>query len=186
VNILLKQRLVGAVVLVSLGVIFIPMLLPGDGDLSVPLQGSNVPPAPDYRFTPPPTPPQAPVLTAAAPVVDAPAEPAAPAAAEPSMEALAAQALPPSPPPPATKQDRQQTKAWVVQVGSFSSRKNAHALRDKLRKQGYACFVESIKGEAGTVYRVRVGPELTRDLAEKLQQRLKAKTQLHGMVMQYP
>ena len=39
----LKQRLVGAIVLVALGVIFIPMLLSGGRDMEMPVFGSNVP-----------------------------------------------------------------------------------------------------------------------------------------------
>ena len=39
----LKQRLVGAVVLVALAVIFIPMLLSGGRDMEMPVFGSNVP-----------------------------------------------------------------------------------------------------------------------------------------------
>jgi cell division septation protein DedD len=35
-------------------------------------------------------------------------------------------------------------------------------------------------------YRVRVGPELTREKAEQLQQRLAAATKLTGIVLQYP
>lgn len=181
-NIQLKQRLVGAVVLVSLGVIFIPMILPGDGDVSAPLQGDKAPPAPDYRFSPLPEPPVAPVLDEAAPVVEAPARDTAD---EVSIESLVAKALPPAPPPVEVKSD-QQPKAWVVQVGSFSSDDNASALRDKLRKQGFACFVEAVKADKGMVYRVRVGPELTREKAEQLQHRVASATKLNGMVMSYP
>jgi len=39
----LKQRLVGAVVLVALAVIFIPMLFSGGRDMEMPVFGSNVP-----------------------------------------------------------------------------------------------------------------------------------------------
>ena len=39
----LKQRLVGAVVLVALAVIFIPMLLSGGREMEMPVFGSNVP-----------------------------------------------------------------------------------------------------------------------------------------------
>ena len=40
----LKQRLVGAVVLIALAVIFIPMLLSGGREMEMPVFGSNVPP----------------------------------------------------------------------------------------------------------------------------------------------
>jgi DedD protein len=79
-----------------------------------------------------------------------------------------------------------QVNAWVVQVGSFAARNNARALRDKLRKQGYTSFVESIRGEAGRVYRVRVGPELTKAAADKLQVRLTKEAGLKGLVQTYP
>lgn len=39
----LKQRLVGAVVLIALAVIFIPMLLSGGREMEMPVFGSNVP-----------------------------------------------------------------------------------------------------------------------------------------------
>ena len=39
----LKQRLVGAVVLIALAVIFIPMLLSGGRNMEMPVFGSNVP-----------------------------------------------------------------------------------------------------------------------------------------------
>ena len=47
-----KQRLVGAVVLVSLAVIFIPMLLDSGEKGGMPLFGSNIPEKPDYQFEP--------------------------------------------------------------------------------------------------------------------------------------
>ena len=39
----LKQRLIGAIVLVALAVIFIPMLLSGGREMEMPVFGSNVP-----------------------------------------------------------------------------------------------------------------------------------------------
>ena len=79
-----------------------------------------------------------------------------------------------------------QVSAFVVQVGSFSSEPNAVALRDKLRKMGFACFVEAVKGKQGMVYRVRVGPELTRKLAGKLKEDLAKKAKIDGLVQSYP
>jgi DedD protein len=79
-----------------------------------------------------------------------------------------------------------QSGAWIVQVGSFSSNDNAKALRDKLRKQGYTSFVEAVKGQKGMVYRVRVGPELTRKSAEQLNQRLSKEADIKGLVQSYP
>ena len=204
-NVQVKQRVVGAIVLVSLAVIFIPMLLPGKGSISTSIHGSNVPPAPDYRFPPPKEAPPAPQLeeappvpvngdtaTSAAqksgdakPVEQKPAPAKIIAKTEPKAEpkthiAPKAEADPVKTPPSG------EVTAWIVQVGSFSDNDNAQALRDKLRKMGYASFVEAVKGEQGMVYRVRVGPELTRKSAEKLSVRLKKDANLTGLVQSYP
>ncbi len=51
---------------------------------------------------------------------------------------------------------------------------------------GYATFVEAVKSKQGMKYRVRVGPELTRALADKLQKQLVKKAKLKGVVQSYP
>ena len=52
-DIILKQRLVGAIVLISLGVIFIPMLLTGKGDSGSGKMDSNIPATPNYQLRKP-------------------------------------------------------------------------------------------------------------------------------------
>lgn len=58
--------------------------------------------------------------------------------------------------------------AWTLQLGAFDQRSNAHRLRDELRANGYKAYV--LEGEKVT--KVFVGPELTRDAAEKQKRRL--------------
>ncbi len=206
VNIQLKQRLVGAVVLVSLAVIIIPMLLPGEGSYTRQQPVSTIPAEPDYRFAPLPEPPPAPPVAQAppvpvealpAPVVEEPAKPETPAvtgeksATRPIAEPVTKPDLPVDAATPkqsaVSKAGDGQATGWVVQVGSFSNARNARALRDRLRTQGRAAFVEAVKDTHGKpVYRVRVGPELRRDLAEKLQQRLARDAGLKGIVLRYP
>jgi DedD protein len=56
----------------------------------------------------------------------------------------------------------------VIQLGSFSQADNARALRDRLRKQGYAAFDERLTGLDGkSTTRVRIGPELDRAALER-------------------
>ena len=76
--------------------------------------------------------------------------------------------------------------AWVVQVGSFSNRTSAIGLRDKLRKQGFAAFVESFEAGGKPSHRVRVGPETARSRSEKTLAELKKKMKLDGIVVTYP
>ena len=76
--------------------------------------------------------------------------------------------------------------AWVVQLGSFSSKVNADKLNLKLRKSGFPAFVEPLKQENETVYRVRVGSKLLRADADVLLEKIKTKMKLDGIVLNYP
>lgn len=207
-----KTRLVGAIVLVSLAVIFIPILLDGqDGERS-PLAEQFVPDRPGYQFEPLDIPlrPLPPVAEGQPRVVDpadlepyerladgdsaptgqsSPEAPAVPpdttAAPAPAPTPAPAQAKPASPAPtkPSSPPSSEQTLAWVVQVGSFSQQANALALRDRLRQQGFTAFVDRASTSAGSTWRVRVGPELRRENAERLQQRLKNEMKIEGIVV---
>lgn len=204
----LKQRLVGAVVLVSLAVIFIPMILPGGGD-SGSLTSKKVPPEPDYRFPPPKDVPKAPAIgnEPIVPIGDsknANDKTADESKSDENKSTAAADKAQVDKPVASTEETKNEvgsskqrppasadlkpgrTTAWIVQVGSFSSEHNARALRDRLRKMGYACFVEALKNNNRMVYRVRVGPELTKASAQKLQDQLARKAKVKGIVQAYP
>lgn len=246
-NSLLKQRIIGAVVLVSLGIIFIPILLTGKGDFMSDELKSNIPPMPMYEIEAPAvlalpseTPSEALSEISGEPGAepqDRPVEQVAQAEPEPPVEAIIKKkqdkpddkdsrpaltaiapvpektiptkqnlkptpkivetevsvAAPPKPQPPivstptvATAVKEPIVSGWVVQIGSFTVEKNALKLRDKLRKKGHASFVESFNKNNGMIYRVRVGPELTKGLAENLSKQLNQETQLNGLVMRYP
>ena len=64
------------------------------------------------------------------------------------------------------------TEAWAVQMGSFSSRDNAVALRDRLRADGYDALLSNVKASATKLTRVAVGPMVERDNALRLRQEL--------------
>lgn len=57
---------------------------------------------------------------------------------------------------------------WYIRMGSFGQEANAIALRDKLRKQGFPAVVDLVKtADKGNLYRLRVGPDLNKERAEK-------------------
>ena len=187
----IKQRIIGAIVLVSLGVIFMPMILSGRGEQSLPLFGSPIPPKPDniadikileFENTPRPPDPQTEIRTPIdkysqkddLPVV-APVKPALKETVQKKVDETKA----------IIKQEKP-LKAWVVQVGSFSNRKNALALKEKLVKNGFRAFVERIIQHDKTSYRVRVGPEVRRENATKLQKQIEQKLNIKGLVMTHP
>ena len=75
---------------------------------------------------------------------------------------------------------------WIVQLGSFSSEENAQSLNKKLRKAGYPAFVEPLNKNGQTSYRVRVGPEIKRSDAELLLKKLKDNMGMEGILVSYP
>lgn len=71
---------------------------------------------------------------------------------------------------------------WVVQVGSFSSAESADSQVAELRLAGLAAYAEEVTSSKGSVYKVRVGPEVNRDKATELAKRIKAEQKLDGFV----
>ena len=71
---------------------------------------------------------------------------------------------------------------WVVQVGSFSSPESAEDLVARLRLAGFSAFSEKVTSAQGTVYKVRIGPELDRDKAADLARKVKSDQGLDAFV----
>lgn len=195
-----KQRIVGAIVLVALGVIFIPIILDQERDDS-PISGSNIPEKPkplhELASQVPPQFPAGPDVDTNKPKiadehtppveqtdVAAPAEPAnkkvTPTTKKPATPAE-------KPPPREEPKATGKTRAWVVQVASFAERSKALKLRDRLRKANYATFVESINSSKGTRYRVRVGPVVQRSKADTIKKKLAKEFRIKdALVMSHP
>jgi len=56
---------------------------------------------------------------------------------------------------------------WIAQVGSFSNQKNAENLSSRLKKDSYTSYTQERGEESGKVYKVRVGPYLSKTDANK-------------------
>ncbi len=76
--------------------------------------------------------------------------------------------------------------AWVVQLGGFARRDNAQMLIDRLRKSGYRAFINPAEGRDAVLYRVQVGPELSRGQARKQRDELHKKFDIEGIIRTYP
>ncbi|MEM1091889.1 MAG: SPOR domain-containing protein [Pseudomonadota bacterium] len=101
----------------------------------------------------------------------------------PELELSVRQRQGAAPPMPAAQA---RLKGWMVQMGSFNSRNNAMALRDKLRGGGYSAHLSDAGAGASARYRVRVGPELDEDAARATRERLREQFGLSGMVVDHP
>jgi|SRR5690606_9862535 len=72
------------------------------------------------------------------------------------------------------------TGAWQVQLGSFSEEENARRLVQRVATFGYKAAVSTTRSNGRTMYRVRVGPQATREEASAVASSLSA----HGFVAQ--
>jgi DedD protein len=199
---ILKQRLIGAIVLVSLAVIFIPIILEGPDDEWTP-RSHSLPDKPqlDYRadvelVLPPPTPVTDQQIPGEIAVKDAVTVTAQPEA-DPGKSVEVPAPLPepvkvePKPKPsvksPApTVPEAKTLKGWFVQVGSFGQEMNARGLQDRLVASGFKAQLQKVEIGNKHAYRVLVGPSVSRSEAEKLAASLKSGQQLKGMVVEYP
>jgi len=174
----LKRRLVGAVVLVSLAVIFLPMLLEERQGREVRIESSNIPPQPpvdeEYHSRVLPLPDDEPLIP--------------PLTAEERNAAARAAVETPDPVPgrESVVEPRVGLSAWVVQVASLSSRANAEALASDLRERGHTAFLEEVYVNSKNLFRVRVGPDVDRERAKREAQKIFEEVELQGQVVRYP
>lgn len=188
----MRQRVIGAIVLVAIAIIFLPMLLQGpesdrgmgDVPLDLPTPPERAfevrelplalpPAAPQTAAGPEPADPQASQSPAAAAgdrpdsaivAVDtqAPARTDALDQTEPSAPEAAPAPAPAAEPIPAAAAGGD----YVVQLGSYRDAGNARALDKELSDAGLPAYLEPTQSSGQTVTRLRLGPFASRGDAE--------------------
>ena len=169
----MKQRLVGVIVLGCLAIIFIPILLDGEG-VPTPQIITDIPPAPALP-TVPDIKPQRPEVTADSEAIRLPETPdqsneaqTAPQTGE--RPSLNAEGIP---------------EAWSVRLASFADEANARNLLNRLLDAGYKGYSRPLASSQGSLTGVFVGPVLTRSDAGKLQKELEEKYKLPGLIVEF-
>ena len=203
----LKERIIGAAVLVLFVVLVVPVFLDGpptESDIvservllpgqesqktqTVVLERNRTEPVPVANTRKPvaePTPEPKPETPKAQQetVKEEKAPPVVEKKSEPAPKVVE--------PKPEPKREAQKAPAksttgmWAVQLGSFSSKENADKLAANLRKQGYAAFLSQLSTSSGQLHRVRIGPQKDRQSAEAMASRLK-KVGHEGQVVPHP
>ena len=195
----IKQRLIGAIVLAALGVIFIPMILDNEPDDFL-VNGSSIPPKPKHITgikkieVKPSSPPI--IATEQRIPVDKKTDKAVVSPVTVPQKTTTSNQSHKEKRPITNKSsavvinDKNKatlpTRAWAVQVGSFGDYGNAMRLSEKLNKKSYRAFVEKITVKNKTVYRVRIGPFIKRDKAETASIVLSKKHKIEGLVVSHP
>ena len=196
----MKQRLVGALVLLSGGVVLWSVLFTGPAAYKVD-RDTQIPSAPPLSVPEPIAPtrpdnipevgeaeplpePPVPALTA-----QAPANPPAPSpepAKEPSAPKPAKRSEPAEKSAPLLDSESGLANAWVIQVASFSSTANAEKLKERLQAKGYKAYVKAAPTAKGTVLqRVFVGPELKEATALKQKAEIESSFKLKALIHKF-
>lgn len=206
-----KQRLVGAVVIVALAVIFVPMLFEQKSIDTLPPIQESIPLAPDFdpdirsevflgpedsgvggleeggsTESQPLSLPPAGDLEPASNEASLIPEPLPPPE-EPVAPVVSKEPVPLAEPRPvAPKGPSDGMPAWVIQVASLATPQSAAELEKKLRDSGFSAFVERAEVRGRLYYRVRVGPEVDRANAERTAADLRSRFRVDTLIKRYP
>lgn len=190
----LKQRLVGAFVILSLAVIFLPMVFDNPHEVEK-VTIESVPPKPSFQNI----------------VIEKPERPTFkvididPAdnkikkqeqhqahlttKKEPNKSTVA-------PLPSASSKKEEQSKPkvnhlplfkniWMVQLGTFTVAKNAYELRDRLRKDGFDGHAKDIIIKGKKSVRVFSGPFVNKNTAEKAKRKLDKRYKVKSLIIYF-
>jgi DedD protein len=173
-----RRRLVGAIAIVALLVVFVPMLLDSEPKHELNEPAMQIP-SPDKA---PPLPPPAPAGKVAPSEITPIPSGAPPAGGKPAPSPIpsagTAAAVPVD--PAAGK-----LNGFAVQVGAYRDDKTLGEARAKLAAAGIVHYTERLEGSQAGLTRLRAGPFPTREAAEKAKATLKGAS-LDGQVVPLP
>ncbi len=179
----IKQRMVGAIVLVCLAIIIIPIILRPNHISRQQFQVQPIPEMPEeisqtlIKYSKPPQlEPRPPMPEPESVPVDA--------VNRNQVESLQLKTMP-SAKVVARPLKPNYRQSYTIQVGSFSQQHNALRLEKKLKQKGYHAFVEKIHISSGYRYRVRVGPFVRYEQAEQLQKKIRKQFKLDTRITIY-
>ncbi|MDH5436147.1 MAG: SPOR domain-containing protein [Gammaproteobacteria bacterium] len=176
-DIQLKQRLIGAVVLILLAVIFIPDIL-----------DERLPAGSDEHVTKIEIKPDAPKTFSSEIIPLDGSKNKALIKEQAPVSSVKPLDRPSEPVPVAKKTEPPKTGlvSWTIQVAILSNEAGAAALVKKLKQKGFSAIYEKIYGSSGTRYRVRVEPVFDYEESKQLKQKIDRETGLNGLIVRYP
>tara|TARA_R110002110_G_scaffold406421_1_gene626224 strand:- start:17196 stop:17795 length:600 start_codon:yes stop_codon:yes gene_type:complete len=197
---MLKQRLVGALILVALGVVFWPIIFVQPGSDKEIADAPRIPPRPAVS-TAPLEPPDDAGLRASPTVMakreqsrdEARAVPTEPAPVVEPVAQQEARAKPPAHAPQTRTEAPRKLAidsdgvpvAWILQVASVSTQEKADELRDALLAMDSKAYVKTVRSNGKQLYRVYVGPKFERAKLEQLQPQIDTRFGVTSMIARY-
>ncbi|MEH6609843.1 MAG: SPOR domain-containing protein [Halioglobus sp.] len=203
---ILKQRLIGALILIALGVVFWPIIFV-EPDSAEGLAGARMPAPPAVNTTPIEPPDRAGLRTGRELTIQAQAKEreqaieedvvvaAKPVVTEPEVAAVEKPVAKVAPEPIKHTRSEAPVKpamdsegvpiAWILQVVSVSVKVNAETVRDKLISAGHKAYVKPVRRGDKTLYRVYIGPKFERAKLESVQPKVDNQFSVKSMVVRY-
>lgn len=172
----LKQRLIGAIVLLALAVIFVPVIFDREQLQPVDRQ-TQIPPAPD--ITP---------VTIPEPEPDMAEVDPAPPVDEiflPDEEDQAAPVEQPAEVEEPGLNDEGVPNAWTLQVASYSNAERAEEMRKLLAEEGYTAYTRVVRNSQGEMTRLFVGPKLDKARLLEEQKAIEEKYKVSTLLLQF-
>ena len=180
----IKQRLIGAVILLSLAIIFLPIIFDGRNS-KIDTAPYKLPPEPRFSEKQQPLELQPEQLSAVESELDQLAESAEDKQANPAVETAAGylgkQRLLDETIRAEPDADIELETAWIIQVGAFKEQANANQLRSQLLAADFKAYTEPANG----YHRVYVGPVLRSFRLAEQKQRLEQEFHLQTLVIEY-
>jgi DedD protein len=191
----LKHRLIGAALLAAVAVLLLPSFFKEKKDYQVstksqiparpnliaeefkppqPVPNIEPAPAPETMFAPTEA---APEQTVTATVSSAAASSSASVAVAKTTAVSSVASMPLNP--------QGLPDAWVVQVGSFTSKEAANKLRDDLQADGQKAYVRTTTNGSSSISRVYIGPKLDKNQALALKEEMDRRLKVKSMVMRF-
>jgi len=175
-----RRRLVGAIALVLLAVIVLPMVFDSEPRQSAPPVSVRIPSEDDAGFSPKATPKRPAAPSAPRPAAALPPEPQKPVPA-PKSEAGAEEKRAAKAPETTSAAEAERARAetaiaggqFIVPVAALASPEKVKELAARLAEAKLPYYTEPIATAQGPVTRVRVGPFGDRAAAEKALEQLK-------------
>lgn len=206
-NEVLKQRLIGALILVALGVVFWPIIFVEPGQ-----QGGAdevvIPPRPNVTTTPIEPPdmaglrPSREITKATEPEAESlplpePEEAALPVETAANVEAQQPAAAPVPVKPSAEEKTRSEPPVkpaldadgipvtWILRVASVSSADKSDQLRKDLLAMGHKAYVQKVNSDGRTLYRVYIGPKVEKARLESVRREIDTRFGVTSMITRY-
>ena len=166
----LKQRIIGAIVLLALAVVFIPVIF--DKERIEPVdKKTRIPAAPHIETISIESTKKIPIN-----------EPAKKAA---KIFIPDDQIIVDEKPEEPSINKKGVPNSWVLQIASFLHEKHALEFRDRLVTDGYAAFTRQVETDKGKMVRVFVGPKIDKNRLLAQQKQIEKKYELNTLFLKF-